>query len=535
MPTVASLPADSDASQFEALAKFPSAALVIDPAGCVSLANAQAQAMLGCDLHPGILLSRLFTLCGVQSESPLPGPLASPHCEQLLLSDGRIVRLRSQTLSGGGSVIALDDVSEFMREAERARIDALTGLSNRAALQEELALALGRNAPLTLFALDLDRFKSINDSLGHAMGDALLRKVAERLQSIAGDGDVVARLGGDEFMLMRTGHASRAEIETLAVRIVDLIGRTYATEGHLLHVGASVGVARSPDDGTNLGALMQHADLALYAAKSAGGAGCRFFEPEMDARMQERRKVELELRRALALKQFELFYQPQIDLGTGKVEGFEALLRWHADEGLMSPASFIPIAEETGLISQIGAWVLRTACMQAAKWKRPASVAVNLSPLQFRGSDLVQTVMSALSHSGLDPERLELEITEGALLEDTDLVISTLNSLRAIGVRVSMDDFGTGYSSLSYLQKFPFDKIKIDQSFVQRMQHSGEASAIVRAVTRLGVSLGMRTAAEGVETEEQLEAIRAEGCDQVQGYLTGKPMTNSDAAALLSE
>ena len=303
----------------------------------------------------------------------------------------------------------------------------------------------------------------------------------------------------------------------------------------MLNVGVSVGIALAPADGRDADALLKHADLALYRAKAEGRGTYRFFEPAMNAQMQARRSLEIDLRRALALKQFDLAFQPQIQLETGQVTGFEALLRWnHPERGPVSPALFIPLAEEIGLIVGIGEWALRAACREAASWAQPAAIAVNLSPVQFRGGKLVETVMNVLAQTGLDPARLELEITEGALLENTEGVLGVLNGLRALGVKISMDDFGTGYSSLSYLQKFPFDKIKIDQSFVRGMEGNAECGAIVRAIARLGASLGMRTTAEGVETASQLDAIRAEGCTEVQGYLTGRPMPASQAAALLS-
>ncbi len=385
--------------------------------------------------------------------------------------------------------------------------------------------------------LDLDRFKAVNDTLGHPVGDALLRKVAERLRNAARRDDVIARLGGDEFAILQVGQVGADQplaAEALANRLVDLVGRTYVLDGQMLNVGVSVGIALFPDDGRLPDDLLKHADLALYRAKADGRGTYRFFEPAMNAAVQARRSLEIDLRRALALKQFTLVFQPQIRLETGEVSGFEALLRWHHPErGLISPATFIPLAEEIGVIVGIGEWALRTACREAARWAQPASIAVNLSPIQFRGGKLVETVTLVLAQTGLDPARLELEITEGALLDDTDGVLTVLNGLRRLGVRISMDDFGTGYSSLSYLQKFPFDKIKIDQSFVRGMAGSAECGAIVRAIARLGASLGMRTTAEGVETADQLDAIRAEGCTEVQGYLTGRPMPASEAFALL--
>ena len=388
--------------------------------------------------------------------------------------------------------------------------------------------------PFAVLCIDLDRFKAVNDTLGHPVGDALLRKVGERLSKAAREGDVVARLGGDEFAVIQVGTDQPTASEALAARLVDLIGRTYVVDGHMLNIGASVGVALAPSDGDDADALLKHADLALYRAKADGRGVFRFFETGMDARMQARRSLEIDLRKALALKEFELAYQPQVRSEDGAVSGFEALLRWrHPERGAVSPADFIPLAEEIGLITPIGEWVLRTACAEAATWPDSVSLAVNVSPVQFRGAKLVDTVTSALARSGLAPSRLELEITEGALLDNTDTVLKVLNSLRDLGVRISMDDFGTGYSSLSYLQKFPFTKIKIDQSFVRRMDDSPDCSAIVRAVAALGASLGMKTTAEGVETEAQRERIRAEGCTEIQGYLTGRPMTAADAAAFI--
>ena len=415
----------------------------------------------------------------------------------------------------------------------------LTGLSDRRTFRERLASLLagvrrGRE-PFALLCIDLDRFKAVNDSLGHPIGDALLRKVGERLVKAAREEDVIARLGGDEFAIIQMGADQPHAAEALAERIVDLIGRTYVVEGHMLNIGASVGVAIAPGDGDDADTLMKRADMALYRAKADGRGVFRFFEAGMDARMQTRRALEIDLRRALALKEFELAYQPQVRSSDGAVTGFEALLRWrHPERGTVSPADFIPLAEEIGLITPIGEWVLRTACAQAATWPEEISLAVNVSPVQFRGAKLIDTVTSALARSGLAASRLELEITEGTLLDNTDVVLNMLNSLRDLGVRISMDDFGTGYSSLSYLQKFPFTKIKIDQSFVRRMNDSPDCSAIVRAVTSLGASLGMKTTAEGVETEAQRDRIRAEGCTEIQGYLTGRPMNAEAAIAFIA-
>ncbi|WP_296311272.1 GGDEF domain-containing phosphodiesterase [Pseudomonas sp.] len=512
---------------------LPAAVLLTDATERVTFVNREACALLGCSATPLMPWKQLMTLCGVSGGQARSGEQAITNIENLRLSDGRVLRSRARDLQNGGLVVTLEDISLLMRETERARADLVTGLANRFAFHAELSSLVEESRPLAIFMLDLDRFKNINDTLGHGMGDVLLRKVGERLGSVSQAGDIVARLGGDEFALLRPGIVPLEVAETLARRIVDLVGRTYALDGQMLNVGASVGVALSSDRRESADVLMKNADLALYSSKADGRGRYSFFQPEMDARMQARREIELELRRALALKQFELVYQPQIDLESQCVVGFEALLRWRNSKGeTISPAAFIPIAEETGLIVPIGEWALRTACQTAAGWDTKASVAVNLSPVQFRSSQLVQTVVSALANSGLSPDRLELEITEGALIDDTEAVVKTLQSLRKLGVKVSMDDFGTGYSSLSYLQKFPFDKIKIDQSFVREMQHNEEAAAIVHAVAKLGASLGMKTTAEGVETEDQLAAIRAEGCDQVQGYLTGRPMSAEDACEL---
>ncbi|GHD15590.1 hypothetical protein GCM10016234_22690 [Tianweitania populi] len=519
-----------------ALLELATPVLLADASGRVEFANREATALLGCTAAPAMALDGLFASCGIQGRIALPDAAAPQRFAQMRLSDGRIVNVEARLLPDGGAALTLADVSAFVREAERARRDPLTGLANRVTLHATLGRLLQADEPLTVLSIDLDRFKSVNDTLGHPIGDTLLRKVAERLGTVAADGDVVARLGGDEFTILKPGQFSQQEIKTTAKRVVDLVGRTYALEGHMIHIGASVGITQAPQDGTDNDVLMKNADLALYRSKAEGRGRFRFFEQEMDEQMQARRAIELDLRRALALKEFELAYQPQVDLATQDVVGFEALLRWrNAARGLVSPAEFIPVAEETGLIVAIGEWVLRTACRDAASWPEPISVGVNLSPLQFRSPTLAQTVLSALANSGLAPERLELEITENALIEDTDAVIALLNRLRDVGVRVSMDDFGTGYSSLAYLQKFPFDRLKIDQSFVRGMGENPEAGAIVRAVAALGASLGMKTTAEGVETEEQLAAIRLEGCTHVQGYFTGRPMAAADASALLTQ
>ncbi len=517
-----------------AMMAMATAAVVLDPAGRVAFANPPAGRMFGRTADTASSLEEMFALAGVEGRLMLPAD-GRMVAGRVRLSDSRVIQIEARRLPQGGWVLTLDDVSAFVRDAELARHDPLTGLANRAAMQTRLAQLVRGGEPGALFWLDLDRFKAINDTLGHPNGDALLRKVAERLASLAGETDIVARLGGDEFAMLKPGIARPEEAEAVAARIVDLIGRTYVLEGHMMNVSGSVGVVLAPTDGADSDMLLKNADLALYRAKAEGRNRFRFFEPAMDARMQERRALELELRRALAFKEFQLVYQPQIDLVSHRVVGFEALLRWdNPRQGLISPGVFIPIAEETGLIVAIGEWVLRTACKEAAGWPPEVSIAVNLSPLQLRNSRLADTVTAVLAATGLDPARLELEITEGALLEDTVEVVRLLNRFRAMGVRVSMDDFGTGYSSLSYLQKFPFDKIKIDQSFTRGVTDNPQSGAIVRAVAAIGASFGMKTTAEGVETQEQLDAIRLHGCNEVQGYHTGRPMGAAAAAALIA-
>jgi diguanylate cyclase (GGDEF)-like protein len=404
--------------------------------------------------------------------------------------------------------------------------DDLTGLVRRNAFMAALAGQLGHSVDhpgsMAIHCLDLDRFKVVNDTLGHGIGDQLLKKVADRLRAACRKDDIVARMGGDEFVILQPGIAGAEDAERLAARLVDLIGRTYVLNGHTINIGVSVGVALNRHH-TQPRDLLREGDMALYAAKRAGRSRFRFFEPGMEARLRERRELEIELRRALALKQFELHYQPFVELNSQRVVGFEALLRWnHPARGALPPLQFIRAMEENGLIVAIGEWVIRTACTTAASWPDEMIVAVNVSPPQFKSGRLLAMVVSALARSGLPASRLELEITEGALLGDTANVLSTLHALRSLGIKISMDDFGTGYSSLSYLQKFPFNKIKIDGSFVANAD--ADSRAILKAVSGLGSNLGMATTAEGVETAEQLDHVRNQNCTHVQGFFTGRPM-----------
>ncbi len=418
-----------------------------------------------------------------------------------------------------------------------ARHDVLTGLPNRLLLGEYMPQALARsrrNGGLAVLCLNLDRFKVINDTLGHAAGDTLLRALSQRLKDCTREMDLIVRLGGNEFAIVQEAVEQPSEATALARRLVKEMARPFDIAGTEVVIGTSVGIALAQDGLTTPEALLKCADLALCRAKEDGRGRFCFFEPEMDVRVQARRMLELDLRSALALGQFEVFYQPLVRTKTGAISGFEALLRWrHPHRGLVSPAIFIPVVEEIGLITAIGAWVLARACADAATWPNGLKVAVNLPPEQFRGHGLVDEVANALTASGLPGNRLELEITESTLIQDDASVLATLHALRALGVRIAMDDFGTGYSSLSYLRRFPFDKIKIDQSFVRGMIDQADCLAIVRAVIGLGRSLGIAVNAEGVETLEQLDALRRGECGELQGFLFSRPRPSGEVANML--
>jgi diguanylate cyclase (GGDEF)-like protein len=437
----------------------------------------------------------------------------------LVIDEGRMTAVSSQNGAGHGD----------------AWLDALTGLSNRRHFNEVLRGRVENASPetrLAMLMIDLDRFKPINDTLGHPVGDALLCLVAQRLRREIRDDDLLARLGGDEFVvLLPTG----GKAETLAARVVDILSRPFLVEGHIVNIGASVGIARFPDHGTSADDLMRHADLALYSAKCAGKRAWRVFEPGMATEAHSRRELETDLRKALTLGELSLVYQPQLNIRTQTLSGFEALLRWnHPTRGTVSPTEFIPVAEEIGCIAALGEWVLKTACKEAARWPESLYLAVNVSPRQMEDSArLFRAVQAALRISGLAATRLELEITESSLLSQDEQILGTLHRLRASGVRIAMDDFGTGYSSLGQLRSFPFDKIKIDRSFITGLGKDTDAAAVVRAIAALGAGLGVTTTAEGVETPEQAKLVEADGCTDIQGYLISRPIPASDIDALV--
>jgi diguanylate cyclase (GGDEF)-like protein/PAS domain S-box-containing protein len=445
------------------------------------------------------------------------------------LSDGRTIFVRIVPIVGGGWIDINEDITERHRHeaeiAHMARHDALTGLPNRLQLLEKLERVLNSKhkteGSIVIQFLDLDRFKEVNDTLGHAVGDALLKQVADRLRSCVRETDTVVRMGGDEFVILQVSTDPMAEAAALAARLIDVISATYSVNEHQVIVGTSVGIAIASEETGNGEMLLSQADLALYRSKDEGGAKYNFFTPEMTTLVQARRELEHDLRSALANGELALNYQPLVNLECNEISGFEALLRWyHPQRGMVSPADFIPLAEKTGLIGPIGEWVLRQACAEAATWPEHLKIAVNLSPIQFKQRNLSEMVFNAVAAAGLTPQRLELEITESVLLQDSEATLAMLKQLRGFGVRIAMDDFGTGFSSLSYLRMFPFDKIKIDRCFVADLSAGNENSlAIVRAMISLGRALGVAITAEGVETQQQLEKVRFEGCTEMQGYL----------------
>jgi diguanylate cyclase (GGDEF)-like protein len=519
--------------------------------------NAQYARMYGLDpaqLTPGLKLEEVMNrriAAGVYAGA-IPAAYArdvigvatsdQPTTKLQELNDGRILAVKYQPISGGGWLATHEDITEQVRIQKRiafmAEHDPLTELANRSKLREQLVIALEQagDKSAVLF-LDLDRFKEINDTLGHACGDALLKNLADRLRNCVRKQDIVARSGGDEFAILQLGSEQPKGAIDLATRILQELDEPFTFNGHSVVVGTSIGIAIAPADGNTSDDLLKNAALALYRAKSDGRGAYRFFEPEMDRRMQARRRLESDLRGALQRGEFQLYYQPLYNLERKEVCGCEALVRWcHPERGMLPPGEFIPLAEETGLIVPIGEWALRQACTDAAGWPDHLKVAVNVSAAQFKSPNLAGAVIQALAVAQLAPSRLEIEITESVMLEHNAAAVATLTQLHALGVRIALDDFGTGYSSLSTLRRFPFDKIKIDSSFVADLSVTNlDAIAVVRSVASLGVSLGMATTAEGVETNAQLELVRAEGCTEIQGYLIGRPAPGSQIGLLVQQ
>jgi diguanylate cyclase (GGDEF)-like protein len=437
-----------------------------------------------------------------------------------------------------------EEITQRQRSEEQSHFlayhDALTGLANRVLFCDELERALLEarleHSPVAVLFIDLDGFKGVNDTLGHSVGDWLLKAVGKLLSETLASVARVARLGGDEFaVLLRTGEQPKAGL-ALADQVVKLLGEPCQVGDHLIQISASVGVSVSERGLENPDFLLKSADLAMYRAKSEGRNTFRLFDPEMDASAQARRQLETDLRNAISRGELEAYYQPLVEVKTRRISCFETLARWrHSTRGFVSPVEFIPVAEDTGLIVQIGEWIMREACVAATSWPPQVRVAVNVSPIEFQKGDVVKAVQDALAFSGLAPQRLEVEITESVLLEKTTKNVTILSRLRELGVRVSLDDFGTGFSSLSYLRSYPFDKIKVDRSFVSDLSKDDRSRMIVSAITGLGMRFGMSTTAEGVETEEQFEWLRNEGCDEVQGWLFSKAVPAAEVAALLAK
>jgi diguanylate cyclase (GGDEF)-like protein len=464
----------------------------------------------------------------------------SPTGMVVELNNGRSVAIRHWVMANGGYVATHEDITERRaaetRIAHMAHHDALTGLPNRVLFKERLQHELANLGPgqsCVLLYLDLDDFKTINDTLGHPLGDALLSVVTQRLRRSARQNDTVARLGGDEFAILQAGLRDSGNAMDMAERVVADISAPYNLEGHQVVIRTSIGIARAPNDGTDPDQLMKNADLAMYSAKVEGKARYCFFRPEMAVLMEQRRALELELRMALAADEFTVFYQPFVSVPTGRISGFEALLRWNSPRrGLVCASEFILLAEEIGLTVQIGELVLNQACAEAASWPDELRVSINVFAGQLKSGTLVAAVTAALGSCALPASRLELEITETAMIQDPGAARAVLRQLKGFGISIALDDFGAGYSSLSYLRDFPFDRIKIDRSFVRDLNRPDSIS-IVRAMTGLCSSLGMATTAEGVETNAQLDILRAEQCDEVQGFLFGAPCPAREIPALL--
>ena len=538
-----------------ALNNMSQALLMFDSAARLVISNHRYQEMYGLSakvVEPGCHLRELLEHrrnAGTFSDDPdryienLMAVIAQGKTWSQLteLPDGRTVSVLNHPMAGGGWVATHEDITERRRAekqiAHMARHDALTDLPNRLLLRDRLAHALAelpRDRRLAVLYLDLDHFKGVNDTLGHQVGDELLKTVAARLRDCVRDVDTVARVGGDEFAIIHTGVEQPNDAAMLARRICEAVKEPCDLHGHAVIVDTSIGIALAPGDGTDPTELLKNADMALYRAKADGRGTYRFFEPAMDARMKTRRTLELALRMALANGEFELYYQPLVSLDDRRITCCEALIRWrHPERGLIPPGEFIPIAEEIGLIVPLGEWVLRQACADAMGWPADVKVAVNLSPIQVMNQNLVAVVVGALATAGLSANRLELEITESVLMQNSETTLATLHRLRELGVKISMDDFGTGYSSLSYLRSFPFDKIKIDRCFISGLATGDDSVAIVLAIAGLAKHLGIATTAEGVETRQQLQQVKALGCSEMQGFVFSPPRRIEDVTQML--
>ena len=502
-------------------------------------------------IAPGMSVHQVMEMARVATKDPEAAAaeqqrvLAEPSGGTAVttLTDGSSIAISQRPMPRGGFVATFEDITERLLAEEKiahlAHYDALTDLPNRVTFYERMESELNRlrrSETIAVLSLDLDHFKNVNDALGHPTGDRVLQEAAERMRSCVRGEDIVARLGGDEFAIVLVPSEQPPNVTMLAARLIEAVGAPYDIDGQQVIIGASIGIAIAPSDSKEPDVLMKNADLALYRAKADGGGAYRFFEIEMDTRMQARRALELDLRKAIVNGEFELFYQPIINVKTGQIASCEALIRWHHPKrGMVAPLEFIPVAAETGLIVPIGEWVLQQACAEAARWPKQVTIAVNLFPAQFKSRNLVPAVTSALATSGLPAVRLELEITEMVLLEDSEAAFAILHQLRDLGIRIAMDDFGTGYSSLGYLRSFPFDKIKIDESFIRDLPGKEDSVAIVRAVVGLSSSLGITTTAEGVETKEQLASVTAEGCNEFQGFLFSRPQPAADIQRMLGE
>jgi diguanylate cyclase (GGDEF)-like protein len=532
--------------------------IMFDQEGTVQVCNRRAMDLL--ELPPALMLSRpnFEDVTRYQFERDEFGKSSQDfkdwvknvgfepvnHVYERERPNGTKIEIHTVPLPSGGAVRTYTDVTDRRAAEERilhtARHDVLTDLPNRLLFRERLQEALSgaerSSEPFAVLWLDLDRFKAVNDALGHHTGDALLVSVGHRIRQCLRNGDLVARLGGDEFAILQLAGDQPGTAARLAARLIEELSRPFDVEHHQLHVGTSVGIALWPANGLNADELLKNADLALYRAKADGRGTFRFFEPEMDEQVKARRGLELELRTALAKEQFELHYQPIVETGARKVVAFEALVRWrHPERGLIAPAEFIPLTEETRLIVQLGEWVLRRACSEAARWREPIDVTVNVSAAQFASRGLVQMVENALALSGLPPRRLQLEITETVLMHDPEAANKVFSQLRALGIRIALDDFGTGYSSLSYLREFSFDKIKIDRSFVRELAANSESLAFIRTIVGLGATLGIPVCVEGVETQDQYDWVRALGCAEIQGFLISRPMPAEEAMKFVED